>query len=55
MSDGTAGWQTSGTWRSGGDQGSRRRRRRREEGVAVTSKSVLRSAEVLSYVTVILS
>lgn len=26
-----------------------------EEGVAVTSKSVLRSAEVLSYVTVILS
>lgn len=53
VSDGTAGWQTSGTWRSGGDQGSRRRRRRR--GVAVTSKSVLCSAGVLAYVTVILS
>lgn len=54
VSDGTAGWQTSSTWRSGGDQGSGGGRQE-EEGAAVTSKSVHRSAGVLHYVTVILS
>lgn len=54
VSDGTAGWQTSGTWCSGRDQGSSSSRRRRGGGVAGTSKSVLRSAGVLGYVTVIL-
>lgn len=53
MSDGTAGWQTSAR---GAPEEIRVAGRRREEvGVAVTSKSVLCSAGVLGYVTVILS
>lgn len=53
VSDGTAGWQTSAR---GAPEEIRVAGRRREEvGVAVTSKSVLCSAGVLGYVTVILS
>lgn len=55
VSDGTAGWQTSSAWCSGGDQGSRSGRYMCWDGSAVTSKPVLRSAGVPGYVTVILS